>query len=441
MKKYILFVLVFLLFVLSSCEKTNNESFNRDNPSPIIVNIEGDLKEITVKGKDINDTVTEFEGILKNGNVILGSLFFANYENGNYQITIKAGKKVNLTVELSGTNYDFDMIKKQNVFSQRGERYYVLFSREGCSGCEQLRPDLITFNNFLSTYPDGAVNKLYVVDYSDPDFEASKGEGTNYIGISTYDELINNVSISTPTLMVIDKGAVLEYYIGASNISSFFYIEMANIKQEVIIHTVEDPKVISVDLDFTPTKYIVTSEADVNYTYRVNEYEEGKTGFDGTTMFFTKNFFNQYVPGIYTVLLYDASGHEKTFKVISQSTFRIIKIEDIFEQEEEAYYVFFLRDDCSGCAAVKPTLLKYAKYYDLYDNGENYPIYAIHRSMNNSTYIGNPEFFVGAKEYTEIRLGYYPRVVLVKNHEIVELYKNEGNGILTHFRELMSKLK
>ncbi len=442
MKKFILILLMLIVFTLTACGSKNETSFDRNNPSPIIVTIEGDLKEITVVGVNVNDKVTEFEDIIKNGNVVLGSLFFSKYENGKYEITVKADNKVVLTVNLEGNDYNYTYTKKADVFKKNEKRYYVLFSRSGCSGCAQLSPDLIVFNNFLQEYPKGMVSSLYVVDYDDPEFETSKGEGTNYTGISTYDELINNVSISTPTLMVIENGAVQDYYIGASNISSYFYIEMDNIKNNCIIHNVDDAKTIKIALDFTPTHFRLYEEDNTSYNYKVSEYTEGNTGFDGSDMIFGQYYFNSFLPGNYRLEFYNSEGNSKEVQLIIKSTFRYITVDTMFDQEEEAYYVFFLRDGCSGCNAVKPTLLKYSNYYDIYDNGENYPIYAVHRSMNNRfKYFGDPEYFVGAKSYEEIKLGYYPRVVLVKNHEIVEVYKNEGNQILTHFKELMSKIK
>lgn len=442
MKKYILLMVILLSFTFASCKKAEKKSFDRNNPSPIVVNVEGDVSEITVTGEGVNDKITEFEQIFKNGNVYLGSYFFSKYENGTYKITIKAQNKVTVTIEVEGTNQDYNLIRKQDIFEKNEKRYYVLFSREGCTGCEQLKPDLIIFNNFLSEYPKGTLDTLYVVNYSDPDFEASKGESTEYIGISSYDELINNVSISTPTLFVIENGAVKEYYIGATNISSYFYIEMSNIKDKIVVHNVDEPKVITVTLDFTPERYAIIKPDGTRSTYVVNEFAEGGTGFDGSSMIFAQYFFNSYMPGTYTINIFNTSGEEKEFILISKSELHYIRIEDIFDQEEDIYYVFFLRDGCSGCNAVKPTLRKYTKYYDLYDSTENYPLYAVHRSMNTRySYIGDPEFFVGAKDYTEIKLGYYPRVVLIKNHEIVELYKNEGSQIMTHFKEVMSKLK
>ena len=440
MKKYILLLLLLVSFTLLSCSNKTVETFDRSNPTPIVVNVDGDLKEIKVKGNDVNDIITSFEDLYSNGQVILGSNFFSKYENGKYTIEITSNKKVTISIELEGENQPLNLIKKKDIFSLEEARYYVLFLREGCGGCEQLKPDLATFNDFLLEYPDGTLDSLYAVDYLDPDYEASKGEKTNYIGISSYDELINDVSISTPTLMIVENGAISEYYVGATNISSFFYIEMSNIKDKIIIHNIDSPKVITVELDFIPKKYSITKPDGKTSTYNVNDYNSNTSGFDGKNMIYTQYYFNSFFPGTYKVSIFN-DEIQKDLIIIIKSEFNYITVDQIFDQKEEAYYVFFLRDGCSGCNSVKPTLLKYSKYYEQYDSSENYPIYAIHRSMNTFNFFGEPEVFVGAKEYTEIKLGYYPRVVLIKNHEIVELYKNEGNQILSHFNEIMKKLK
>lgn len=442
MKKFlILLFFITSIFLLSSCGKSEL-TFDKASPNPIVINIEGELKEITVTNtsKTFEDKVTEFEDVLSEGVVTLGSVFFTNYSPDTYDITVSAKKNYKITVKVSGDDAKFTMIKKKEIFDINEDRYYVLFSRSGCANCALLRPDLIVFNNFLNSYPSGLLDNLYVVDYTDPEMETSKGTSTEYTGISSYEELINDVSLSTPTLLVIENGAVLDYYVNASNISSFMYIEMSNIQKEYIIHNIDDPKQISIPLDFTPTRYKVSSSEDEGLFYRVNDYVEGSNGFDGSNMIFAQYTFDAYFPGIYTLTIANKT-ETKDVTLIIKSEFKYISIVDIFNQEEESYYVFFLRDGCSGCASVKPTLLRYSQYYDRYDSEQNYPLYAIHRSMNSELNTGTPEFFIGAKEYNEIKLGYYPRVLLIQNHEVVDCYKNEGSQIRNHFTQIMSKLK
>lgn len=440
-KVFVIFYLLIISLFLASCGK-DVLTFDKANPNPINITIEGELKEIKVinEAKTFEDKVLEFEDVLNENTVTLGSAFFTNYSADTYNITIVAKKNFKVHVKVVGDDAKFNMIKKKEIFDIEDSRYYVLFSRSGCANCAMLRPDLIVFNNFLNEYPEGMVDKLYVVDYTDPEIETSTGTSTEYTGISTYEELKKNVALSTPTLFVIENGAVLDYYVNASNISSFFYIEMSNIKNKFIIHDIDSPEVVSIPLDFTPTKYRVSSLEDDGTYYRILDYTEGNTGWDGTNMIFSQYHFNSHFPGIYKLTIADTKQSVELTLII-KSQFKYISIEDIFNQEEESYYVFFLRDGCAGCASVKPTLLKYSKYYDRYDSNENYPIYAVHRSMNGQMNVGTPENFVGATDWEQIKLGYYPRVVLITNHELVSYYRNEGNEIYSHFASIMSKIK
>lgn len=443
-KKFILVLIVLISFSQFACGKAINLSFDKSSPSTLTISVDGKLKKIYFASSTDSEEIEDFNDLYSNGKITLDSSFFANYENGTYKLTVKAKSTKTYYIKVSGVAYAFNMVNKKDIFNIQEDKYYVLFSREGCGGCEQLKPDSITFNNFLSEYPDGTIPKMYVVDYSDPDMEVSKGEERSLLGLSNYEDLINNVSISTPTMMVIEKGVCTEYYINASNVSSFIYIEMKNIKDKIITHNVDSPAEIKIPLDFTPNRYSVLKPEDNKKSYIISStYKLGETGFDGTDMVFSKYEFNRFMPGIYTLRIFNSeTEQEKVLTLIIDSILNYITIDQIFEQKEENYYVFFLKDGCSGCASVEPTLYKYSQNYEKYDSEENYPIYAILRTMNMGfSYIGDPEVFVGATEWDQIKLGYYPRVVLIKNHEIVELYKNEGSQITKHFSEIMSKIK
>ena len=109
----------------------------------------------------------------------------------------------------------------------------------------------------------------------------------------------------------------------------------------------------------------------------------------------------------------------------------------MFDQKEDAYYVFWLKDGCPGCNSVKPTLLKYAQEYMNLDKEKAYPIYAVHRSQNSGNYFGTPEVFIGVDNIEDFKLGYYPRVFLIENGVITVVYGNVGVAILPYFNELL----
>ena len=67
-------------------------------------------------------------------------------------------------------------------------------------------------------------------------------------------------------------------------------------------------------------------------------------------------------------------------------------------------------------------------------------MYAAHRSHNSTIDIyGTPENFVGVSSLDDLKLGFYPRVVLIQNGVITKLYDTKTDPISKHFNNIMSK--
>lgn len=436
MKKILLLLIISLSIITFGCGKKVELNFNKSNPSEIILSFEGAIKSITLKNDTETFKITNYEEFVKDSTIAFDSTFFTSYENGIYTLTIEANKTVSYTLTITGEFVDFNYIRKQEIFDYPDETLYVAFTRDGCSGCEKVKPDLIAFNMFMSQY-SGKAGKFVFVDYKATDYEASKGEDKNLVGIDSYEKLINDAHLSTPTIAIVENGIITSYYTGAPDISTFLNIEMGKIKSENIIYNIDSSKEIKISLNFTPKKYkfILPNGTELSYPIK-DTYTPGNAGFNEGQMIFPDKFFSSYLPGSYKIKFFN-DQEEKIINIDIISELNYIDIKQIFDQGHDEYYVFFLRDGCSGCNAVKPMLKTYTKNYLNYDSEENYPLYAVHRSQVKANIFGNPENFIGVTKYEDIKLGFFPRVVLIKNGVIVDVYTNSDGTIKSHFNSIM----
>lgn len=442
MKKIISVLMFTLVILLTACGETKTQSFSFDksNPIPITISVSDDFTKINISNGNVNSTINkdDLTDYLENNTLTLDASFFKDLENGTYKLEVIASKQITLTVVVSGESHNFEVIDGENTFSQSLEKYYVIFSDFASKDGIKLSNDTEKFDIFLNSFPEGCVSKLFVVKYSNK--EANKIE--SLVGINNYEDLIKENSLVSPTLVVIENGVITSYYTGYTDISSFLNIEQRKISQKNILHNIDNPKVIKIETNFVPKKYSVTDSSNKAKTFTIpEEYKEDSVGYYAGEMIFPMYRFNNWEAGNYKLKIFN-DDESIEVNLFIRSTFNYIYAEDLFNQKEERYYVFFLRDGCSGCNYVKPTLLSYSQNYSSYNSDLNYPLYAIHRSQNPSSTIyvnpnNNSENFVGVDDIKDLRLGYFPRVVLVENGVITAVYKNEGNAIMDHFSNIM----
>ncbi|MDD3437674.1 MAG: hypothetical protein PHC64_11035 [Candidatus Gastranaerophilales bacterium] len=120
---------------------------------------------------------------------------------------------------LCGCNTDSDIpvITQGDIFEIEAEEYYVLFVKDGCGGCEKIKPDAIKYHR--SAFVKTKLPKIYLVNVSDPTNQGIIGKEDNLEGVT---DLIDLKITRTPTLIVIKDGKIVAHYIDAKMVGGFF---------------------------------------------------------------------------------------------------------------------------------------------------------------------------------------------------------------------------
>ena len=432
MKKYIFVLIVLLIITLSGCKKVETLTYDKDSPTTISIEYKGSANYMIITGDDFSQEWTDLSDLASSGKLIFPANFFLNFYSGEYTIKVADLENINTySITIKGYNKNFNYITKEDVFEIDEEKFFVLITKDSCSGCETLKPDSYVFNDFLLSHDSPFINNLYVIDGSASSYVPSEGENEDLTGISDYASFISDAKIYTPTLMVVENNVITSYYTGAAPVADFFNTEITRIKNvEIKDFVIEDPKGFSVEINFVPTKFSVKG-LDVDNSYNAgSHYSEGSTYFT-----FAADFFSTYLPGTYSLVIYNEENQSKEVEVNIKGSFNYILKDNVFDITDEVYYVFFLKTGCPGCNSVKPTLIKYNNYCKL---TEATPIYAVHRSMNSSFNTSGEENTIGVSQVEDLSITSVPRVLLIKNGVVTAAYNlTAETNILTIFEDLM----
>lgn len=431
MKKYIILVLLLITHFSVGCVKPKtNYVFDKEMPTEIVLSPKKEVTFMNITGEGFYKEWLNISSYQSEKNIVLPSNLFMNLYPGDYVLKLAHSENEFYSYEISITGYNktFNNITKEQIFSQEDNLFYVLVTREGCSGCETLKPDSYKYNDFILTYDSIYKNNFYVVEGG----VSSTGENEDLTGIDNYTDLINNAKMYTPTLLIVENNVITSYYVGPVPISDFFDNEIERIKNiEVINFVIENPKDSSVAIDFVPTNFTFEGN-NINKSFHAgSHYSEGSTLFT-----FSADFFSLYLPGHYFLTIFNEEGDSKSVEVRITGSFDYILWDDIFKVTDSEYYVFFLKTGCPGCNAVKPLLIQYHRYTKL--SSFSAPIYAVHRSMNGNFMRTDKETAVGVSNSNDLSLSAVPRVLHIKDGVVVALYSNLTTpSITTLFEDLM----
>ncbi|HKM29786.1 MAG TPA: hypothetical protein VJZ51_03425 [Bacilli bacterium] len=431
MKKYILLLLLLISVIAVGCNNsTNNYIYDKENPQEIILKQKSNVTFMNIVGDDYYQEWQDLGSFSSEKTVTLPADFFMSFYQGNYTLKLANDKNDIYTYNISVTGYDktYNYITKKQIFDLEDDVFYVLVTRDVCAGCEILKPDAYKFNDFLSTFNSIHKNNFYVIDGG----ISSSGENEDLTGIDNYDDLISNAKMYTPTLLIVEKNIIASYYVGNIEISAFFNQEIERIKGiEIIKFVAENPLGFSIPIDFVPTNFSIKGN-NIDKSFR-----SGSHYSDGSEFFmFSNDFFSIYLPGNYSLNIFNESGDSKLVEVRISGSFNYILLDNLFDISTSEYYVFFLKTGCSGCNAAKPTLIKYDQYTKL--NSSAIPLYAVHRSMNGAFNTTGEENTIGVYNANDLSLTTVPRVLHIKNGVVIEEYSpSTTTTIIQLFENLM----
>jgi len=431
MKKYILIVLLLIAIISIGCNnKEINYLFDKDNPTEIVLQPKKKVSFMNITGDDFYKEWSDLSLYQKEKEVILPPDLFMNLSPGDYVLKLAYSENgfYSYKISIVGYNKTFNYITKEQIFTQEDDFFYVLLTREGCTGCETLKPISYKYNDFILSYDSLYKHNFYVVEGG----ISSTGENEDLTGIDNYEDLIRQTKMYTPTLLIVENNVITSYYVGTTPITEVFDQEMERIKNiDVINFVVENPKAFSITIDFVPTNFSLVG-LNINKTFRAgSHYIEGSNNFT-----FSADFFSIYLPGRYSLTIFNDLGDSKLVDVKISSSLNYLLWDDIFNVTDSEYFVFFLKAGCPGCNSVKPLLIQYDRFTKLHPSSP--PLYAVHRSMNDNFNKKSEENAIGVSSSDELSLLAVPRVLHIKNGVVVALYSNlTTTSITTLFEDLM----
>lgn len=126
---------------------------------------------------------------------------------------------------------------------------------------------------------------------------------------------------------------------------------------------------------------------------------------------------------------------------------RDIAISDALSQDSYSYYIYFSKDDCPACMAIKSDINTYAKFAQ--KNSDARPIFEVNLSNDENKYafsypdIPNPQdnwkiHLLSINEASEIRIASTPSLVLVREGKIIRVVSG-SNDVLNDLNNQMEK--
>lgn len=130
----------------------------------------------------------------------------------------------------------------------------------------------------------------------------------------------------------------------------------------------------------------------------------------------------------------------------SQPKLENINIDELYNINEETYFVFFYKDDCSACEATLPTIKEYIKKIK---KGNLIPLYLCNLSLENNSYLfradpklngqGNngKTLIDGAISYDELYISSTPTLIIIKTEQIKVSYfiASGKTNIINYFND------
>lgn len=270
----------------------------------------------------------------------------------------------NMSKYLISINHPYyEEIEDVNIFRQKEERYLVYFMKDGCNYCDHIKNEVYYYTYRRMREKTDSILKLYAVNLNTGGKKSTLlNSEDNIDGVTRFD----NLQISaTPTL--------IEIYIKDGIATSKY---LATGKTDVV-RTLD--KYISKDDNKINDRTLYRIEFDLDYEEK--ELED-LTFYAGEDVVLPSPMRDDYafIGWEYNNELLDTIEN-KNYKLKAKwGNYDFIKDEDVFNQSESNYLVYFVKDDCSYCDKIKNDVMEY--YYDANHNNKMIDLYVVNLKKN-----------------------------------------------------------
>ena len=186
------------------------QTYNKENPEKVAISTELNVKKIVINGKNTSTIINNVADYYKDNKVTFNENFFMSYKEAVYSIRLIADDKTE-THYVKVTGQASFYLTKLTAFDVDADRYYVLYSSVKCTYCRKVDQVVIDYNEWALATGN---TPLYLIEATkEPDNDATN---ENVVGVKDGKDLQDNYKLSTPNLLVIENGEIVEIHKGAT---------------------------------------------------------------------------------------------------------------------------------------------------------------------------------------------------------------------------------
>jgi hypothetical protein len=184
-------------------------------------------------------------------------------------------------------------------------------------------------------------------------------------------------------------------------------------KQELIYDKLE-PKEITLNLGFIADTISIHQDGVT--------IKEDLAVYQNNFLFFPDTYFSDLFPGEYVL---DIKNEQQkvsyTLKIINYLPLPIITKDDLFQLEDDEYYVLITQDKCSGCEAVKPEAIELYNR-SLSSNNSLPKIYQLRIDDPYNKSLGGAENIQDVTSVAELRIQKTPTLIFISHNQITRYF-------------------
>ena len=338
--------LILIAILVASCKKKVEETYS----------ISFDLDGGTIDGELIEEFKVSDNYSLPNPTkedyLFIGWIDSDNSEN-EYFVTKLEGRNYNLKAYYT-ERFEYSTIKEDEIFNRTEENYLVYFYRDNCSWCNKIKDGVLAYL-YKQTLPQfSGSRKVYALNLTEGGSKASifrtynedNGDGDGSFKATGLTDISEMYISSTPALIEITN-------IDGIKTAKFLETGATKVLNEI-------------------NRGLKSSEnvSNKQYTICLNSNGGELSGqsiiyfYDASTVSLptpTKEdeIFVGWTDGNKFIDNIENKDYELSASWIRNEEYRTIKEEDIFNQNEESYFVYIYRDGCSWCKKISDRVKAY----------------------------------------------------------------------------------